>query len=74
MIKKKLFIFLLILLSLIITSCGEVKKQEPEEVILARIGDVTISLSEFMRRAEMTIRPVYCNGDNNLRKFAEKIS
>ena len=50
------------------TSCGKMKKQEPEEVILAQIGEVTISLNEFIHRTEMTIRPKYCNGDNNIHK------
>jgi len=59
---------ILIVFALIITSCGEVKKEEQKEIILARIGDMTISLSEFKRRAEMTIRPPYCRGDNNIHK------
>jgi hypothetical protein len=45
-----------------------VKDEDPEEVILAKVGDVTISLNEFIRRAEMTIRPGYCSGDNNVHK------
>ncbi len=67
--KKEIFYkYILILFTLIITSCGDVKEEEPKEIILARIGDATISLSEFMRRTEMTIRPAYCNGDNNIHK------
>jgi len=65
---NNLFSYILILFSLIMTSCSKVKKQEPEEVILAQIGDVTISLNEFIRRTELTIRPNYCNGDNNIHK------
>lgn len=41
---------------------------EPEEIILAKVGDKTISLSEFNGRAEYTIRPRYCNGSNNIHK------
>jgi len=60
--------YTLIVCILFLISCGEVKEKDPEEIILARIGDVTISLGEFMRRSEMTIRPPYCSGDNNLHK------
>ncbi|MBK7107052.1 MAG: hypothetical protein IPH62_17400 [Ignavibacteriae bacterium] len=49
-------------------SCGDSKKDEPEEKILVEIGDVTISVSEFIRRAEYTVRPAYCKGNNNLDK------
>ena len=62
------FRYMLIVFALIIASCGKVKKEEQQEIILARVGDKTISLSEFMRRAEYTIRPAYCKGDNNLHK------
>jgi len=65
---NNLFSYILILFALIMTSCSKVKKQEPEEVILAQIGDVTISLNEFIRRTELTIRPNYCNGDDNIHK------
>ena len=69
LIKDGIFFkYMLIVFALIITSCAEVKKGEQEETILARVGDKTISLSEFMRRAEYTIRPAYCKGDNNLHK------
>jgi len=67
--KKTIFYkYILILFTLILISCGDVKEEEPKEIILARIGDATISLSEFMRRTEMTIRPAYCNKDNNIHK------
>ena len=65
---ENLFSYMLIVFTLIMTSCSKVKKQEQEEVILAQIGDKTISLNEFIRRTELTIRPNYCNGDNNIHK------
>jgi hypothetical protein len=52
----------------IISSCTKVDEPEQEEKILAKIGEVDITVDEFMRRAEMTIRPVYCNRDNNIHK------
>lgn len=48
--------------------CGKKRVQLPEEEILARIGDKTISLNEFIRRAEYTIRPSYCKQDNYIHK------
>jgi hypothetical protein len=60
--------YFLLLILLIINSCGDAKKDEQKEIILARVGDKTISLNEFMRRSEYTIRPAYCKGDNNLHK------
>jgi len=57
-----------ILAAMLIASCGRTEKEVQKEIILARIGDVDISLNEFIRRSEMTIRPPYCKGDNNLHK------
>jgi hypothetical protein len=36
--------------------------------VLAKIGDKTIFVDEFIRRAEYTIRPPYCKGDGGLEK------
>ena len=44
------------------------KKQPVSNHIIARIGDRSISANEFIRRAEYTIRPVYCRGDNIIHK------
>jgi hypothetical protein len=50
-------------------SCSKDKTYQPEETILVTIDDrVTISKNEFIRRAEYTIRPPYCNGSNYLHK------
>jgi len=46
---------------ILLDSCSRQDIEQPQEVILARVGDKTISLSEFTRRAEYTIRPPYCN-------------
>ncbi|MEN8192743.1 MAG: hypothetical protein ABFS12_07985 [Bacteroidota bacterium] len=66
--KNNIFkIFFFVGLSLII-SCGSPEQEEPEESILVEIGDVTISVSEFIRRSEYTIRPPYCKSSTNLDK------
>ncbi|MBN1155512.1 hypothetical protein JXB12_11395 [candidate division KSB1 bacterium] len=57
-----------IILILILISCAEKQPPEPEEQILVRIGDTTISVDEFVRRAEYTVRPPYCRGNHNLDK------
>ena len=80
MMREILLKYILIAIVLIVTSCSSENRSEQDEVILARIGDVTISVGEFEQRAEHAIRPTYCNGDNNLHKkiilnslIAEKI-
>ena len=78
--KNRLYIYVLLAGLSFIISCGTPEQGEPEESVLVEIGDVTISVSEFIRRAEYTIRPPYCKGSNNLDKkivinslFAEKM-
>ncbi len=66
--KKRIHIYVLLTGFIFVFSCGSPKLEEPEESILAEIGDVTISVSEFIRRSEYTIRPPYCKGSNNLDK------
>jgi len=53
---------------LIIASCGRKAPDQPGEMILARIGNKTIAVNEFIRRAEYTIRPSYCKQDNYIHK------
>jgi len=52
----------LFFLSLILLSCSKPPEQ-PEQVILAQVGDRIISLDEFIKRAEYTIRPNYAKGN-----------
>ncbi|MBC8183640.1 hypothetical protein H8E88_21315 [candidate division KSB1 bacterium] len=50
-------------------SCEKTEIKQPEEKILVRIDDqVTISLNEFIRRAEFTIRPPFCKHNNYIHK------
>jgi hypothetical protein len=48
-------------------SCGK-KSATSDEKILVRIGDSSISVNEFIRRAEYTIRPRYCRRDNYIHR------
>jgi hypothetical protein len=45
-------------------ACSDNSENVDREVLVARIGDKSISVNEFIRRAEYTIRPVYCRSDN----------
>lgn len=51
-----------------ITSCTKPNEQTQNETILARVGDKTISVNEFIRRAEYTPRPAYCRGDDYIQR------
>ncbi|MDZ7345578.1 MAG: hypothetical protein ONA69_02175 [candidate division KSB1 bacterium] len=53
--------------ALLLLVCG---KKEPQEqaAVIARVGDREITLAEFIRRAEYTIRPPYLKGNYYLHK------
>ncbi len=63
---------ILVLLSILLidVACSKRRVQQPEEVILVNIEDGrrTISLNEFIRRAEYTPRPVYCRRNTYIDK------
>ena len=40
----------------------------PEELILARVGSSILTIQDFIRRSEYTIRPVYCRQKNYIHK------
>jgi len=66
--RNKLLTILVIVMVSVFILCTKKSEIEPKEIVLARIGDKTISLNEFIRRAEYNIRPVYCKGSNNIHK------
>jgi hypothetical protein len=54
---------------LLFASCGKKDGAEDiDEQILARVGDKIISVDEFIRRAEYTIRPPYCSDENYIHR------
>lgn len=61
-------ICILILFIMPFSFCSKKQSPKPKEIILAKVGDQTISLNEFIGRAEYTIRPKYCNDNNNIHK------
>ena len=60
--------FILYILLFLLLSCSNLEIQQPKEIILATIGDKTISVNEFSRRAEYTVRPAFCRGNNYIHK------
>jgi len=65
---KASLVILMIVLILNLSACSDGNVKDKKDVILAKVGDKTISLKQFIRRAEYTIRPKYCSGSNNLHK------
>ncbi len=63
MISKSLFIILIFFASNI-----NLFSQTDADVIIAKIGNKTITKMEFMNRAEFTPRPDYCRLDNYIHK------
>ena len=64
---KFLIISLLLASSVIWIMCSQ-KPEQPEQVVLAKVGDRIITLDEFIKRAEYTIRPDYVKGDDYVTK------
>jgi len=62
------YLVLPVLIGFVILSCGKKETPQPFEKILVKIGDKSISVNEFIRRAEYTMRPPYCRGNHNLDK------
>ena len=61
--------FLPVILAIFLGQFGCAKKSVlPESKPLAIVGDRVITVDEFVRRAEYTIRPPYCRGDNYIHK------
>lgn len=49
------------------TGCT-IEKTEPELDVLAKVGNRVITLQDFIRRAEYSIRPLYCRQSNYIHK------
>ena len=62
---SKLFLISVVII-ISIMGCGS--ETDSKEVIIAKVNDKSISLNEFLRRAEYTIRPSYCKNNSNIDK------
>ncbi len=61
-------IIIALLLACLSVVCDHARDNVESESILVRIADKTISVNEFIRRAEYTIRPPYCRGGSMIHK------
>ena len=66
--KIKLLLIVLITITILV-SCSRKVPDPKGEVILAKIGNKSITADEFIRRAEYTIRPPYCKSNYNVHKM-----
>ena len=53
--------------SIYLFSCTKEPKV-PDHIVLARVGSSIITIQDFIRRSEYTIRPNYCKQDNYIHK------
>ena len=60
-------ILAMIVAAVCFSSCSK-EPEQVEQVVLAKVGDRIISLDEFIKRAEYTIRPPYAKGNHYLHK------
>ena len=57
----------IIIAAIIAPSCSNSQKIK-EDLVLALVGDRSITIQDFIRRSEYTIRPAYCRQSNYLHK------
>ncbi len=66
---RTLTLFLIFIILASVTSCKkEETLREKKEEILAKVGDRVITVDEFIRRAEYTVRPPYCRNNSGYDK------
>jgi len=67
--KRSMILFLIIITSIVMLfQCADEVPEKIEQTILAKVGDKVITEDEFIRRAEYTMRPPYCRGDNYIHR------
>ena len=50
------------------SGCSDKQSSIPADRILATVGPSVITIQEFIRRSEYTIRPKYCRNSNYIHK------
>jgi hypothetical protein len=66
---NKIFFYLTIIIFIFFcTSNNSEQSYSYQDDILVRVGDKTITVNEFIRRAEYTIRPAWCHDSNPIHK------
>ena len=56
-----------VLVSIFFFHCSN-QHQIPEDQVLVYVGEKTITIQDFIRRSEYTIRPIYCRQSNYIHK------
>ncbi len=59
--------FCIVLIAFLLNNCSD-QQYILDEHILARVGEKTITIQDFIRRAEYSIRPDYCRNSNYIHK------
>jgi hypothetical protein len=68
-IKIQLGFYIFVISNLLfITNCSQIEDSNTDQKILAQIGDKKITINEFIKRSEYTIRPAYCRDNNIIHK------
>ena len=56
-----------VLVAIFLFHCSN-QHHTPEDQVLVYVGEKTITIQDFIRRSEYTIRPVYCRQSNYVHK------
>jgi len=68
-IKQLSYSFCLLIVSLsMILSCSRNSENRDQDAVLAKVGEKTITVQDFLHRSEYAIRPPYCRADNKIHK------
>ena len=70
----------LIVVGMFLVTCSKEVKDDPAGTVLAQVGSRVITVQDFIRRSEFSLRPDFCAGSSNIHKkivlnnlIAEKI-
>jgi len=66
--KKTIARFGVLCMGLLVMTACRGGSDHPQDMILARVGDRKITVEEYRERAELTVRPTYCNGRSRSEK------
>lgn len=67
-LKQTRFLFCLLLLLINFVACKKASDEKALGEILATVGEKVITVDDFIRRSEYTIRPPYARGNHNIQK------
>ena len=65
---KTILLFGFLIICTLFVNCIKKEQPEPQSRVLVEVGDRAITVNEFLKRAEYTIRPPYCKSDYGVSK------